>query len=553
MDNSENRPTLKGEIKKARASNYNLSRAINEFIDNSLDTDANQILVEFRANSEGLSSISISDNSTNGISSKNIKKIFSWTYERDRTIKDIGEFGTGFKSASVNLGEKLVLITWDKIENKYYECIADWRSMSEKDLWVPSLKETSLFHYKKKDNHPFENGSTFIIDQLISTRNNKFEISYIIDIAANYKYILKHYPELSIKIKYLDDIYDLRKFTYYYFDNNICNEEEIGVYTLKKDYILDKSMEYIIGVLSDKDKKYWMKFKGKFKNGNFKLEEVKFDTLSKFYEKKCIITFRSCIDKKLKNDDPKESDSDEYNPAILPSGSVDIIRADRVVGKNITNFIAPRNDGYANYIKHEIWYDDKFLDLNLGITFNKSNDGHIPETNLKYTFNHIIRKHQSKLISKEKIVVKPIDSVKVNNYDTDSDTDSDEEPKLKRVIKQVIESDEESDSDKKLEVKPKPKSPKNKSNKIKETKVSTDESSDENDDEQCDELSDNSENMVLESELDDKIYDKIVNTLIFEIKQNYKEYKIKNMSEIQFIQKVVNKFTNYNYNFLSKL
>ena len=74
MDNLDNRPTLKGEIKKARASNYNLSRAINEFIDNSLDTDATQILVEFRANSGGLSSISISDNSTNGISNKNIKK-----------------------------------------------------------------------------------------------------------------------------------------------------------------------------------------------------------------------------------------------------------------------------------------------------------------------------------------------------------------------------------------------------------------------------------------------------------------------------------------------
>ena len=512
MDTLENRPTLKGEIKKARASNYSLSRAINEFIDNSLDTNATQILVEFRENSGGLCSISISDDSKNGINANNIKKIFSWTYERERIAKDIGEFGTGFKSASVNLGEKLILITCDKIENKCYECIADWATMAEHDNWVPSLKEVSLQYYKKKGNHPYKSGTTFIIDDIITTRNNKFELSYVIEIAANYKYILQYYPELTIQIKYLDNIYDLRKFTYYYFDDNTTIEDEIGVYTLKKDYILDKSLDYIIGVFTDKDKKYWAKSKGQFKNGNFKLEETMFE--SKYYEKKCSIIFKTCLDKKLKNKQANSDDSDieEYNPAILPCGTVDIIRTNRVVGKSIRSFIAPRNDGYANYIKHEIWYEDKFLDINLGISFNKSNDGHIPDTNLKYAFHYIIKKHQNKLINNEKAT----DELLLKN--------------TKKTITEIVAYEDSKDDIGQDEH-------------LLELKI--DNSADSNSDNDSDILIfDDKPNDIIEIN-SDELYDNIVHNIITEIKRTYIEQQIKDIEQKQFIKNILIRLTKY--------
>ena len=75
----DNKPTLTGEIRKARASNYNFSRAINEFIDNSLDTDATEILITIVNHKNRPESIKISDNSTNGISEDVLCKIFSWT------------------------------------------------------------------------------------------------------------------------------------------------------------------------------------------------------------------------------------------------------------------------------------------------------------------------------------------------------------------------------------------------------------------------------------------------------------------------------------------
>jgi hypothetical protein len=150
MISTDNRPTLKGEIKKAKASNYTFERCINEFIDNSLDTNSKDIYINFIPDIyNNLSVIQIADNANNGISIDNIKAIFCWTYERERSNDDISEFGTGFKSASVNLGMKLVLYTYDKVNCKYLKCIADWENMSKNNNWIPELYEINKNEYEK--------------------------------------------------------------------------------------------------------------------------------------------------------------------------------------------------------------------------------------------------------------------------------------------------------------------------------------------------------------------------------------------------------------------
>ena len=163
MEYFDNKPTLKGEIKKARASNYNFTRAINEFIDNSLDTDANMIIIDLKNHDNKPYSIKISDNSTKGIPENKLSKIFSWTYERDRMENEIGKFGTGFKSASVNIGNMIKVYTFDKINNKYLKCITNWITMSENNNWIPEQINITKEDYNSIDNHPFQTGTTFLI------------------------------------------------------------------------------------------------------------------------------------------------------------------------------------------------------------------------------------------------------------------------------------------------------------------------------------------------------------------------------------------------------
>ena len=302
----DNKPTLLGEIKKARASNYDFTRAINEFIDNSLDTDADEIIIEFKNHNNKPDTIKISDNSNSGISTDILSKIFSWTYTRNRLNDDIGEFGTGFKAASVNLGDKITVFTYDKENKLYLKCIADWIDMRNNNNWVPKKIIITKDDYET-DNHPFTKGSSFFIEKILFERHTKFTESNIDKIANVYKYILKQKPKIKITVKIDDNEYNLRDKLYYNFDPpaefkfktniqvfglkdgvacNTDNDELIMVATMPKDNIDEEIKRYVLPIK-------------KQKNGNYKTALKIFN--SKNY--KCIgfIEFRSCYDIKIKN------------------------------------------------------------------------------------------------------------------------------------------------------------------------------------------------------------------------------------------------------------
>ena len=144
-------PTVRGEIKKARASNYNWLRSICEFIDNAIDAllkdttrDILRCLIKFNVDSNNdLISIHISDNYEKGISDGNV---WTWTYERKRSEHDSGEYGTGFKSGSVNISSYLRLIT--RSGDKYIKVDADWNDMMEENTWTPDYKDVDENYYK---------------------------------------------------------------------------------------------------------------------------------------------------------------------------------------------------------------------------------------------------------------------------------------------------------------------------------------------------------------------------------------------------------------------
>ena len=517
MEYFDNKPTLKGEIKKARASNYNFTRAINEFIDNSLDTDANMIIIDLKNHDNKPYSIKISDNSTKGIPENKLSKIFSWTYERDRMENEIGKFGTGFKSASVNIGNMIKVYTFDKINNKYLKCITNWITMSENNNWIPEQINITKEDYNSIDNHPFQTGTSFLIEQILHKRHPQFNMKCVYEIANTYKYILQNNKNIDIKIVLNKEEYNLRNCTNYHFDNcKFLKTEHIELYTLKDDDTMDITAVYVKNKI-----KYYVTQTKKYKNGNYAIIEKPFDSTK--YTLLGSIEFRSCHDTNIDKMDDKFP---------FPKGTVDMIRYGRVVGENISNYIAPRGDGYANTIKHEISYANKDFDDYMGISFNKSNDGHIPDNNIKYVLHYHIRQHQSEII---KLIEKQEELHKEQE-----ETKKKQEEELKKKQGEDVKKKQEEELKKKQgeDVKKKQEELKKKQGEDVKKKQEELKKKHNVDSDSCDSDSDDEDVFSI---------DKCVDNIIKDIKNiyNYNKLKIKITSDKEFIKLIALQLSNY--------
>jgi hypothetical protein len=92
----------------------------------------------------------------------------------------------------------------------------------------------------------------------------------------------------------------------------------------------------------------------------------------------------------------------ENSNVLLPSyGTVDIVRNHRIMATNIT-YRNSRIDPQVAFIKHEVIYSNKWLNPLLGIQFNKSNDGNIPEGNMRYTLEYVQKMHEREIQKFEK-------------------------------------------------------------------------------------------------------------------------------------------------------
>jgi hypothetical protein len=400
----DNKPTLKGEIKKAKGSNYTTERCINEFVDNALDTIASAIYINFITCLNIINKFQIADNSDNGISINIIKAIFSWTFDKERKNNDISEFGTGFKSASVNMGWLITLYTFDKINNKYLKCVANWKIMSDKNNWVPELYEINKKEYE--NHHLFSNGSSFIIEELLehykyidvnSDRGKHILVNFKNELSSYYKYI----PEKN-KIKFFINYKELIKENIninakeYNFNDNIIDYFGISQKIIETHIKLykNKNTKEIICLINNiennnnKSNKCYIYCVHKFKNGNYKLKVIDNIKIDDYEYIDIELHFKSCTTKGYGYNNDED--------LIMPNGTVDVIRNNRVLGKNLTT-ITHRADGYSNKIKHELRYTHKELNEMLGVSYNKSHDGHIPENNLKYCLHYLQKQHEKEL------------------------------------------------------------------------------------------------------------------------------------------------------------
>jgi hypothetical protein len=179
--NSVGGPHLKGMIQHARASGYTFESAIGDVADGSItQKDSNYCKITSFNNINDnniVNSIKISDNNELGfhnILDSGVNSPMNWTHESDTHLDsdDVSEYGLGLKSGSVNLGDKMTLYTkyTDKITDKikYLMVILDWNKMSLKEspeCYNPDMIiNISVEDYKNQ--HPFDNGSSIVIESL---------------------------------------------------------------------------------------------------------------------------------------------------------------------------------------------------------------------------------------------------------------------------------------------------------------------------------------------------------------------------------------------------
>jgi hypothetical protein len=382
-------PTLKGEIKKARASNYDIYSVVNEFVDNSLDAGATKVVVDIREypddGNSWINKILISDNAPSGII--DVRSIFSWTFERKRGKKEIGEFGTGLKSASVNVSDKLTILTI-KNGREYVQAIADWQEMATENTWTPKILKINkefLMNY-----HPFPTGTTIMLENIrhdfIQQQQNDNIIENLFEqLSWSYKYFLRENPSVSLIVKSPTISYELSHriqspLMIYFFDH--CS------FTLEsKVHIVKQHRAFL--VFLQRDYPYWeqIEFVEKRKNGNHAL---KANQVAPWTDKvHATLIFRS---------------GTYYDPeSKLPMsyGNVDVIRNHRVLVKN-TSYRIPRSDPGVAFIKHELFYDNKSLNNMMGVQFNKINNGYMANGSMKYALEYIQKQHERELIRFEK-------------------------------------------------------------------------------------------------------------------------------------------------------
>ena len=383
-------PTLRGEIKKARASNYDVYSVVNEFVDNSLDAGATRVVVDIREYVEdGHSSINkilISDNAPSGV--VDVRGIFSWTFERKRGKKEIGEFGTGLKSASVNIADKLTILT---IRNgkEYVQAIADWHEMATDNTWTPKILKINkefLMNY-----HPFTTGTTIMLENIrhdfIQQQQNDSILDNLFEqLSWSYKYFLRENPHVSLIVKSPHSSYELSHqiqspSMVYFFDHCLLSVES-------KLHVVKQHRSFLV-FLQKNDCPYWeqIEFVEKRKNGNHVLKSVQ---VAPYTDK----VFTTLLFRSGTYYDPNSTFPLSY-------GNVDVIRNHRVLVKN-TTYRMPRSDQAVAYIKHELFYDNKSLNNMMGVQFNKINNGYMSNGSMKYALEYIQKQHEKELIRFEK-------------------------------------------------------------------------------------------------------------------------------------------------------
>ena len=426
MNHPHCQPTVRGLIKQHRVCSYDIHACLHEFLDNALDAGATKVEVGLRERGHEDShfptiphKILISDNVAAGISLENLQKIFSWTYERRRSGTDIGEYGVGFKAASVNLAEKLTVYTQTSV-GKFYQAVIDWIEMSMENRWEPDITEITKERYEKF--HPFLTGSSFVLENIRPesfshslerpTEDNKNDVSsvennhylsiilnkWLEETAYVYRFILYQKPDLQISFRgnWEPVSRNLRQHDLFTYSLDPCpplsREDEKGSSITSLIRIYRDSQRilrvYYQSQFGSSGNRLWYKIivKRRFKNGNSQFEALsvphgEFDSLQIIDT----LVFRTAHE--------QEAIRSSELMSRYKTCSLDILRGDRVVARDL-NLRNPESQKLGYFLKHELVYQDYSLNTVLGVQFNKKNSGRLPENDLRDTLEYTQKEHE---------------------------------------------------------------------------------------------------------------------------------------------------------------
>ena len=406
-------PRINGEIKKARASNYNSpSSCLFEFIDNAIDAKAKRIRIDVREKSGTRMphKIMISDDCPDGIS--DMVGIFSWTYDPgSRSHMALGEYGTGFKSAAVNMADKLSLFSKNQ-NGDAYQVVADWQDMADENRWEPRLIPISDEFYA--DVHPFKNGSTFVLeslryDILVSPQGSpilRFIHNIYDDIAYFYRYFIEKNDQVDIIIRGVweqnGEIYEKNCRDHPLFQ--IIQQPNFHHEMIESEVqIFRDSFQCLRVYFRYRQSKKWeyVQFIEKRKNGNSLLKCHETVAVDPSFVLVDTMRFRSLLLQELVTEEEKvEDDPTRFSDFTNPC-TIDIIRDCRIVGKDLS-LRTPRSDPIRHFVKHELYYENYIMNTLLGVHYNKSNNGKFRENDLRYTIEHLQFLHEKEFFRLEK-------------------------------------------------------------------------------------------------------------------------------------------------------
>lgn len=151
-------PPVKGLHKMIRSSGYQAEDCILEYIDNSLDAGAKEIEVLLFARSSeesNIESICIVDKGGKGMNSEELMHGLTIAFTRNHSAEDIGMYGMGLKSASLNLGNELLVVSKQASSPTFVGARVDFLEQERKNDYKPTHTsqnaQADLFSHLQSD------------------------------------------------------------------------------------------------------------------------------------------------------------------------------------------------------------------------------------------------------------------------------------------------------------------------------------------------------------------------------------------------------------------
>ena len=469
-------PTFRGMYRQYVQSDYTLSKALKEMVDNAI-TKCDNIYIQFRLNGNTLSMIKVSDNYVEGF--KNLKNTSSdnplnlaHIREGQSDDNETSQFGVGLKAGSMSTANKMTIYSRTE-EDGYFKVVSDYLLMKEEDTFNSKIFKITKEEYN--DIHPFEFGSSIVLEDIKKNICSKKDVDtlkkeIIEEMSDTYNGFIKNDKEIRVNgdvVHYVQPLYELKECVPFTKKGKIYRYEEEG------------------------DMNYYMIENGKYTIYNNSTHRLLTDKQ---------------VEKEIKNIKKLKSEHiadikttfgywcERITAENLPYGKTTIIRKDRLIG-----IWKPKKapNGSKNYTQNEITIDSKQIAEELGLTYNKNvSEDHknsLTEAMRKCidvisnSFNADIGTSQFKKLSdiakKEKILVESSSESEsedevVDDSDSDSDDDVEPEKKTAAVVPPVKPSDIKPSDIKPPDIKPTDIKPPNETFNYSEDESSEDECSD---------------------------------------------------------------------------